>query len=449
MDEPIAPKALEVADARPPEFSDESLALRFSDKHADDARYVAAWGQWFLWADPRWQADSTMRAFDMARVACRVASAEAEGKIAAGIASAKTVAAVERLAKADRRHAVTVDVWDADPRLFVAKNAVVELGIAGAIRPARRDDYATKCAAAAPGGDCPQWRQFLDRVTGGDVELQAYLQRVAGYCLTGLTVEHVLFFLYGSGANGKSVFVNTLTGIWGDYATAAPMETFIENASDRHPTELAYLRGARLVVAHETEQGRRWAEAKIKAMTGGDRIAARFMRQNFFEYFPQFKLMIAGNHKPSLSSVDEAIRRRIHLVPFTVTIPPAERDPGLADKLKAEWGGILQWAIEGCLQWQRNGLAPPAAVRDATADYLAEEDAFSQWITDCCRTGRQHWGIGERLWSSWRAWAERSNERSGARKAFAEAMKNHGFEPSKSQHVRGYDGIDLIARARR
>ena len=183
----------------------------------------------------------------------------------------------------------------------------------------RREDYCTKVAACDPGGECPLWWEFLERVTDGNQDLESYLQRVVGYCLTGLTSEHVLFFLYGTGANGKTVFINTIAGMMGDYAVTAAMEMFLASHGERHPTELAMLRGARLVVASETEDGRRWSEAKIKALTGGDKIAARFMRQDFFEFTPQFKLMIAGNHKPSLRSVDEAhafqeLREQIELL---------------------------------------------------------------------------------------------------------------------------------------
>jgi putative DNA primase/helicase len=325
-------------------------------------------------------------------------------------------------------------------------------------RPARREDYATKMAAVAPGEDgCPLWLGFLRRVTGDrnddekaqkrSAEMIAYLRRVAGYCLSGITREHVLFFLYGTGANGKGVFLNTLVGIWGDYATTASMETFTESRNDRHPTELAALRGARLVVAQETEEGRHWAEAKVKALTGGDRISARFMRQDFFEYTPQFKLMIAGNHKPSLRGVDEAIRRRFHLIPFDVTIPEAERDPELLEKLKKEWPGILQWAVGGCLEWQRDGLKPPAAVIDATAEYLAEQDSFTQWRDECCAVGAALFGVGDDLWRSWQSWAERAKERSGTRKGFAEAMKAHGYLLGNEKHRRGYEGIDLLSGA--
>ena len=310
----------------------------------------------------------------------------------------------------------------------------------------QREDYCTKAAPCEPGGECPQWWEFLERVTDGNCELESYLQRVVGYCLTGLTSEHVLFFLYGTGANGKTVFINTVAGMMGDYAITAPMQMFLASPVERHPTELAMLRGARLVVASETEDGRRWSEAKIKALTGGDRIAARFMRQDFFEFTPQFKLMIAGNHKPSLRSVDEAIRRRIHLIPFTVTIPPQQRDHQLSDKLRAEWPGILSWAIEGCLEWQQTGLAPPQIVRAATDDYLAEEDALKLWLEDCAETAAE-WAFERKanLFASWKAWAERAGEFVGTQKRLSQSLEGRGFEAAREPGTgqRGFAGIRL------
>ena len=288
---------------------------------------------------------------------------------------------------------------------------------------------------------CPRWLQFLDEITGGNAELQRFLQRIAGYSLTGSTRDHALFFFYGTGGNGKGVFLNTLAAILADYAAVAPMEAFIATQGERHPTDLAGLRGARLVTSQETEEGRRWAESKIKALTGGDPITARFMRQDFFTYLPAFKLVIAGNHKPGLRGVDEAIRRRFHLVPFTVTI--ANPDPDLPDKLRAEWPGILQWMIEGCLAWQRDGLNPPAIVRDATEAYLGEEDAIARWVEDCCVTGKQHWCASAKLWPSWQRWATAANERVGSQKRFGMALEGHGYTGEKSQEVRGYTGLDL------
>jgi len=204
----------------------------------------------------------------------------------------------------------------------------------------------------------------LIRSLAADDQLVGFVQRVLGYCLTGATLEHALFFLYGLGANGKSVLLSTVTGILGEYHRTAPVEMLLVSKHDRHPTELAGLVGRRLVTATETEQGKRWAEAKIKALTGGDTISARFMCRDFFDYVPQFKLIVAGNHKPSLNTVDEAMRRRLNLIPFNVTIPEKDRDPHLGEKLKAEWPQILQWMIDGCLEWQEHGLSAPAPRSD-------------------------------------------------------------------------------------
>jgi phage/plasmid-associated DNA primase len=201
------------------------------------------------------------------------------------------------------------------------------------------------------------------------------------------------------------VFLNTLTGILGDYATIAAMETFTASNSERHPTDLAMLRGARLVSA--AEEGRRWAEAKIKALTGGDPITAGFMRQDFFTYTPQFKLLIAGNHKPGPQGVDEAIRRRLNLIPFAVTIPPGERDLRLPEKLRAEWPAILRWAIDGCLEWRRRGLDQPKAVRAATEEYLADEDAFGKWLEECCQRSTFAHETAAELFASWRKYCDR------------------------------------------
>ena len=438
---------LDVADARPPEYSDESLALRFSEKHTKDARFVAAWGKWLLWTGTHWQFDSTMRAFDMARIVCRIASAEISDpkavKLAAAVASAKTVAATVSLARADRRHAATVEQWDTDPWLLNTPGGIVDLHTGGML-PHDPEQYITKITASPPGGECPLWLKFLSEITSGDDELQAFLQRLAGYSLTGSILEHALFFAYGTGGNGKGVFLNTLNAILGDYATVAPIATFLASY-EQHPTDLAGLRGARLVTAQETEQGRRWAEAKIKALTGGDPISARFMRQDFFTFTPAFKLVIAGNHKPGLRGVDEAIRRRFHLIPFTVTIP--EPDKELPEKLKAEWPGILQWAIAGCLEWQRIGLAPPAAVLDATAKYLAAEDAIAQWTDECCCLDKTHTERSTNLFASWKAWTERTGEAAGDQKRFSQALEDRGFgrfsEPGTKRAM--FRGIALQA----
>ena len=281
---------------------------------------------------------------------------------------------------------------------------------------------------------------------GDKQELIDYLQRVCGYCLTGFIKEHALFFLYGTGANGKSVFINTIRGILGTYHTTAPIETFTVANSTNHPTDLAGLRGARLVTAVETEEGRTWADSKLKAITGGDEISARFMRQDFFSFTPTFKLMIAGNHKPRLRSVDEAMRRRFHLIPFAVTVPLAERDKDLAEKLKTEWPAILRWMIDGCLIWQRDGLNPPQAVIDATNKYLETEDLIGTWIEERCELKANCQDTSANLFASWKAWAEINGEFVGSQKQFAEKLQGRGMEQIKigNKNARGFRGIRVI-----
>jgi putative DNA primase/helicase len=439
------------SEARPPAFSDEALALRFAELHAADLRYVAGWGRWLSYDETCWHFDDTLLSFDRARKICRDAAAQCnKPKTATALASAKTVAAISTLAKADRRLAATIDQWDADPWLLNTPSGVIDLHN-GTSRLHRSDDYLTKLTGVAPDAGCSisKWLSFLDRVTGGNPDLIAFIQRMAGYALTGSTLEHAMFFLYGTGANGKSTLVNALTSCAGDYHRTSPIETFTDSVNERHPTDLAGLRGARLVTAVETEEGRRWAESKIKTLTGGDTVSARFMRQDFFEYVPQFKLVIAGNHKPGLRSVDEAIRRRLHLVPFTVTIPPKERDAELPDKLKTEWPGILAWMIRGCLDWQKVGLAPPAAVTAATAAYLDAEDALAAWIDDCCEPDPQYWERSSDLFASWSAWATRAGEHVGAQKRFAERLEARGVMPVRRMDGRGFVGLYLKTQQNR
>jgi len=427
-------------DVRPPAFSDEALALRFAERHAGDLRFVAAWNKWLIWTGSRWRFDDTLHAFDLARHVCREAAQECNDRHGASIASARTRSAVEGLARSDRRIAATVDQWDADPWLLNTRDGVIDLRT-GKARAHRAEDYMTKSTAVGPGGRCPLFVNFLDRITGGDGELVAYLQRVLGYGLTGLTREHALFFGYGTGANGKSVLLSTVAGILGEYHRTAPIEAFIATKSDRIPNDIAGLRGARIVTATETEEGRGWAEAKIKNLTGGDKISARFMRAEWFEFLPAFKLVIAGNHKPSLRSVDEAIRRRFHLIPFGVTIPPEERDGELAEKLRAEWPGILAWMIAGALEWQAGGLKPPQAVRDATEDYLAAEDATAAWIDDRCDRDPNAWAPSRALFASWTSWATAAGEPVGSQKRFSQTLETRGFTRRKTEVAQGFIGL--------
>lgn len=422
--------------------TEDGLSAAFTRHYGENWRYCALWGKWLVWTGVRWNADQVLFVSHLARGICRTASLKADSSRLKGkLASSATISAVEKIARSDPKHASTAEEWDADTWALNTPGGVIDLRT-GQLREHRRDDRMTKVTTATPQGDSPTWRAFLNDVTGGDPELIAYLQLMVGYCLTGSTSEHALFFLYGTGANGKSVFVNVITTILGDYAANAPMDTFMESRNDRHPTDLAGLRGARFVSSIETEQGRRWNESKVKAITGGDKVSARFMRQDFFEYVPQFKLVIAGNHKPSIRNVDEAMKRRLHLIPFTVTIPTERRDGKLTEKLLKERDGILAWAVEGCLRWQKQGLKAPAIVVSATEEYFEGEDALGQWIDERCEQHPDARIATSDLFADWREWAERAGEYVGSIKRFVEILLSRGFERTRMHGgVRAIKGL--------
>ncbi len=419
---------------------EDAVALALAHEHADDLRYIAKSSQWMRWAGECWQPEDTLSAFDESRKLCRMA----------GDSRARTVAAVVTLARTDRRMAATVDQWDRGAMLLNAKRATIDLAT-GTSRPPDRRDYLTKQAGAwiaEPGTPHPLWTGFLNLVTDADETLIDFLQRTAGYCLTGSTREHKLAFLYGPGANGKGVFVHTISTIMGDYAISAPIEMFLASTHDRHPTEIARLKGARLVVAQETQKGRRWDETKLKVLTSSDRLSGHFMRQDFFDFDPSHKLLITGNHKPSLGSVDEAIRRRLLLVPFTVEIPIEERDPDFAAKLAPEYPAILRWMVDGCLEWQRDGLAVPERVRKASDDYFANQDTLTQWIEDCCLDHRGNpfaFEATRALFGSWKAWSEARNMSAGTERTFAQNLADKGYAQDRTKFARGFRGIQLKA----
>lgn len=430
------------------QVSEDELALEFVNGNPNH-RWVDAWGQWWIWTGMVWERDSTLHVFDAVRTHVRGSSWIANSPHS--LLKAATIAAVERLCRSDRAYAASTDQWDADSWRLNTPGGIVDLrtGMVGEHDPQAYCTMITSVAPAAPGVDgCPRWLSFLRDVTKDDAELVAFLQRMLGYALTGQTTEHALFFAHGGGGNGKSTLLETVIAIMGSYAMSAPMETFVASNSDRHPTELAMLRGARLVTAVETEEGRRWAESRIKALTGGDRITARFMHQNFFTFTPTFKLLVVGNHKPRLHAVDEAMRRRMHLIPFEARFTAENRDKDMPAKLRAEAPGILRWMIDGCLAWQRGGLNPPERVRAATANYFQNQDVLAEWRTERCETGPDFWEPPTRLFASWREYAKAAEYPVGQMSGFVDRMEAAGFQQLRDRRKgRYWAGIRLRMEA--
>ena len=315
----------------------------------------------------------------------------------------------------------------------------------GKMRPAQREDMITMQTAVAPEPGTPtRFMQFLDEIS----VCPDFLQRLAGYALTGSTKEEKVFFFYGSGANGKSQFVEQLQGIMGDYSRKAAISTFVDKAHSDHPTELAGLKGARLVTSSEIPAGKRWNEAVIKDLTGGDTISARLMRQDFFDFKPQLTLLIFGNTQPSLSSVDSAIRRRMVLVPFLASFE-GNPDKQLGEKLRQEWPQILQWAIEGAVKWSRDGLKIPPEVLAASEAYLAEEDIIGQFIEDCLERLPEHSGqftpIDE-LNTEFEWWCGHNGHPIWSKRSFKKALKEREFKEGHQSSARGFDDLRIKMR---
>jgi putative DNA primase/helicase len=432
------------------DLTEDGVAQQFTKLFCDKLRFCHSTGKWFVWSGKSWRRDETKLAFSWARQTCRNTAREnkAQEKDKTTLAKAAFASAIERFAQADQALAVTISIWDADPFLLGTPGGTIDLRT-GTLQEPVAEDYITKLTAIAPTphANCPLWLAFLNEATGNDAALIRFLQQWAGYCLTGDTREHALLFVYGGGGNGKGVWLNTMAGIMGEYAKVAAMESFTASQSDKHPTDLAMLRGARMVNASETEEGRAWAEVRIKQLTGGDTITARFMRKDFFEFKPQFKLTVIGNHKPTLRNVDNAAKRRFNIVPFTKQ--PENPDSLLEEKLREEWPGILRWMIDGCLDWQHNGLVRPEAVKNATASYFIEQDIMGQWIDDCCDVSKVPPHCAETnasLFASWKNYAMARGEEAGTSKRLYTALERQGFQHIKDTagiRGRGFKGIQV------
>jgi putative DNA primase/helicase len=427
-------------------------AKRLVADHGVDLRFCKPWKKWLVWDGQRWRDDATGEVMRRAKDTARAVYGESSEKHGARSESRSGIESMVVLAQTETAIPVRPDDLDAAPWSLNVLNGTLDLRT-GHLRNHHREDLLTKLAPVTyePKAKCPTWLAFLDRVMAGDKDLVRFLQRAVGYSLTGSAREQCLFILYGTGANGKSTFLGTISQLLGEYASSTPTETLlVKTGGGGIPNDVARLKGARFVSAIEAEDGRRLAEALIKQMTGGDTMTARFLYGEFFEFLPEFKIFLAVNHKPLIRNTDHAIWRRIRLVPFTVTIPEAERDKDLPEKLRRELPGILTWAVQGCLDWQREGLGMPAAVQRATAEYRAEMDVLDQFLAERCEvaaspadTRRLRVKVS-RLYAAYEEWCTAAGVRFPlARPALSTRLKERGLEIKKTGGEWFVIGLDL------
>ena len=431
------------------DFSDDSLALEMGKSGWDeDARYVQKWGRWLFWNKTHWRANDRLEHMTRCREYLRETAARLEpigGNRAAKIRDKRVVAAVESLARSNPASVAAPDDFDCDLMLLGTPGGTVDLHT-GDLRPALRSEMITKQTAFAPAarGSTPTlWLQFLSEIFDNDQDTIAFLQRAAGYALTGQTSEHKLLFLHGTGRNGKSVFLNALSEIWGDYSRRAASATFLSSRTERHSTDVAGLQGARLVVGSELPVGKAWDESMIKDLTSGDKMSARFMRGNFFDFSPQLTLMISGNNQPSFRGVDEAIRSRVVLVPFKVTIPKERRDLKLPEKLRTEAAEILRWAIDGALEWQERGLMVPASIAAASEAYFDDEDTLGQFLADETEKDEKGFTTSTDLHQRFEQWAGKQGLNAWTLRTLQKDIKNRGFQEDRRKYGRGFTGLKL------
>jgi len=446
-----------VARVTRPNLTDSGNAERFALQHRTWARYCWPWRSWLLWTGTHWHRDDGDGALRLAKAVAKSIYLEAEhgptpdereriARWAITSESEKRLRSMLALAQAEPGIPVRPEDLDVDPWALNVQNGTLDTRTSE-LRAHRREDLITRCLPVVydSKATCPLWCDTLARILEKRTDLIRYFQKAIGYSCTGDTTEQVLFVLWGTGANGKTTILSTAATLLGDYAISTRPETFMVKRGDSIPNDVAQLNGRRLVIAVEAEAGQRLAEGLVKQMTGQDTLTARFMRAEFFQFTPTFKIFLATNHKPQIRGSDHAIWRRIRLLPFTVTIPDADQDRQLPEKLRTELPGILRWAIEGARLWHSEGLGLPDAVRVATAAYRADMDALGDFLRDQCVLEPAAQLEAGTLYQVYEGWCHTSGEKALTGRTFGLRLKERGFEPVRigKSRSRGWAGLRL------
>jgi putative DNA primase/helicase len=436
--------------------TDAGNALRLVKLFGSNIRYVYEFNSWIYWDGVRWLTDNDGHMYRLAKETARSIAQEAANENdesrrrslmqhALKSENKQQLDSMVQVAKTEEGVTISQVELDQDKYLLGTPNGVVNLKTGGLIDNSK-NSMITKQAGTAydRNAKCPKWLKFVDEITDGNKELANYLKRIVGYSLTGDTREHKLFFLHGFGANGKSVFVTTIQDLLGDYSMQTPVSTIMTKGRGSINNDIARLRGARFVATTETEEGSRFNESEVKLIIGGDIIAARFLHQNYFEYKPQFTLWISGNHKP-VPGDSYSIWRRIILIPFDVRFSGDKKDKGLARKLRGELPGILNWAVEGCLEWQDKGLKTPQVILDATKDYQTEMDRINSWMQDCCidKASNHCSTTASDLYQSYKGWADDNGEWRMNQRILGTKLAERGLQKRRESRGWVYRGIKL------
>lgn len=428
-------------DGELPFGSEQALAESFALEADGKLRWTPGM-DWMVNTGPHWERDEHLHRYTAAKQVCKSAAAGLDNaKLAARICAAATANALLSLARGAPGIVTPVGEWDKHPMLLNTPNHVIDLESGRAV--SRDGLLFTQATRIGPQRmPTPAWDKFVSEVFGGDLEMVEFIQRMAGYALTGSIKEQKLFFLHGSGSNGKSVFLDVLRNIGGTYSHNLPAEALMTSKHERHPTTLAALHGKRLAISSEIEESAHWAESRIKQLTGDETLTARYMRQDEFTFCITHKHILAGNFKPRLKGDDFAMVRRLVLVPFAQRFEGARRDSSLPDKLRAEYPGILAWAIEGARKWAAGGLAIPAAVADASRAYMAEQNDLEQWIVECCVRDPRGEAGSAKLYESFKAWKERNGEHPPAMRNFSQRLERV-FDKKHTKGGKVFTGLTL------
>jgi len=442
------------AASEPIPLSENDFAHRFADVHGENWRCVKAWGKWFNWDGEAWAEDRTDSRVEPMRELFTEAQHEVEARTLTpsskrALLGRKTpIYSALILAGTDKRIRAEPEIWDADPWALGVPGGVVDLQTGKLVESAREQHVTMRCSIAPERGEPVEWLKALRFWQGGDEDVIAFLRRYLGYALCGDSREQCMAFFYGPAQSGKGTILRAISGILGSlhdgtankfrsYHYEAPISTFMESRNDRHTTELAAFYKKRLITSEEPGAGAKWDEGKLKWITGGSQITARFISQDNFSFTMTGKIIVAANHRPRLATTDKAIRRRMMVVPFEHPVADEDRDNQLDAKLRAEWPQILHWLIEGCLEWQQCGLGLPERIADCTDQYLELEDTLGAWLDECCE--RDEDTDGATLYGNYAKWCEKQGDNAWSRRSWTNALLERGFLTR-----RGTAGVRMI-----